>query len=113
MPVRFNQKAIDLLFASIDLKKKTAHIVPTQLLSLKSIKTPFFADKATWLCGLKDFKVKITFLWIHYSRQDQYEVEKKLKELRSGTYKINPDYEVLWVSIKEIDIELEKTLLKK
>jgi len=30
VPLRFNLKAIDLLFASIDVQQKTAHIVPIQ-----------------------------------------------------------------------------------
>jgi hypothetical protein len=115
VPVRFNLKAIDLLFASIDPKKKTAHIVPTQITIAKDHKdseAAFFTDKDSWLRGLEDFKVTISFLWIHHGKRGQYEVEQKLKELRSRTYEINPDYEVLWVSIEEIDVELAKALMK-
>jgi hypothetical protein len=72
VPVRFNLKAIDLLFASIDPKKKTAHIVPTQITIAKEhndSEAAFFADKDAWLRGLEDFEVKITFLWIHQANE--------------------------------------------
>ncbi len=69
MPVRFNLKAIDLLFVSIDPQKKTAHIVPIQITVAKQHKdseAAFFADENTWLLGLEDFKVKKSFMWIHH-----------------------------------------------
>jgi len=117
VPVRFNLKAIDLLFASIDPKTKTAHIVPIQITTIakeqtKDSEAAFFADKDAWLRGLEDFKVKITFLWIHHGQHVRYEVEQRQKELRSRTFEINfPEYEVFWVSIEQIDTELAKTLV--
>lgn len=115
VPVRFNLKAIDLLFASIDPEKKTAHIVPIQITVAKEHKdseATFFADQDTWLRGLEDFEVKKSFVWIHHGKRGRREVKKKLKELRGRTIsEINhPDYEVLWVSVEQIDVELDKTL---
>lgn len=65
MPVRFNLKAIDLLFASINPLEKTAHIVPMQITVAKQHKdseAAFFADVAIWLHGLEGFKVKKSFV---------------------------------------------------
>lgn len=58
-------------------------------------------------------KIKKSFLWIHHGKQGQKEVEKKLKELKGRTIEVHCDhYEVLWVSIEQIDVELEKTLTR-
>jgi hypothetical protein len=114
VPVRFNLKAIDLLFASIDLQKKTAHIVPIQITVAKQHKdseAAFFADQDTWLRGLENFKVKKSFVWIYHG-QGRKEVNRKLEELRRGTVQTNPDHKVFWVSIKRIDAELGKTLTR-
>ncbi len=115
MPLQFNQKVIDLLFASIDVQKKTAHVVPIQIAVAKQHKdseAAFFADQGTWLHGLEEFKVKKSFLWIHHGKRGQTEVMEKLKELRGRAMVINPGYEIFWVSIEQIDIELEKTLMR-
>jgi len=62
VPVRFNLKTVDLLFASLDLQKKTAHIVAIQITvakqHTKDYEAAFFADQDTWLRGLENFKVK-------------------------------------------------------
>jgi len=110
VPLRFNLKAIDLLFASIDLQKKTAHLVPTQIAVAKQhkdSKAAFFADWGTWLLGLESFKVKTTFLWIHHSDRGRYEVEEKLRNLRGGTNVVHPNYEVLQLSIEQITWNLQ------
>ena len=115
VPLRFNLKAIDLLFASIDVQQKTAHIVPIQITVAKQHKdseAAFFADLDDWLCGLENFKVKKSFLWIHHGDRGMEEVKEKLKELRSRTVVLNPEYEVFWLSIEQIDVELEKTLTR-
>jgi len=88
VPLRFNLKTIDLLFASIDVQQKTAHIVPIQITVAKQHKdseAAFFADLDTWLLGLEDFEVKKSFLWIHHGDHGMEEVKEKLKELRSRT----------------------------
>ena len=113
VPIRFNLKVIDLLFASIDAKTKTAHIVPIQITVAKQHKDSegaFFADKATWLRGLEGFKVEMSFLWIHKGKRGRKAVQEKLRESRGTSKEINPDYTVHWVDISQIDAELRETV---
>ena len=115
VPLRFNQKTIDALFVSVDQKKKTAYLVPIQITVAKQHKdseSAFFADLPIWLLGLEDFKVKVTFVWIHDGERGRAQVKEKLKALRSRTVLINPDYEVLWVDIAQVDVELANTLAR-
>jgi len=118
VPLRFNQKAIDALFVSVDQKKKTAYLVPIQITTVakqhKDSESAFFADLPIWLRGLENFKVKETFVWIHDGgERGCARVKEKLKELRSiETVVVNSEYGVLWVDIAQVDVELAKTLTR-
>ena len=115
VPIQFNLKAIDLLFARIDATTKTAHIVPIQITIAEQHKDSegaFFADKATWLLGLEGFEVEMTFLWIHKGKRGRKAVQRKLRQLRETSKEINPDYTVHWVDISQIDVELSNTLTR-
>ena len=98
MPLKFNDKAIDVLFVSVDRKAQTAHLVAIQITVAKQHKdseTAFFTELNTWQLGLEGFKVDMSFLWIHEGKRDRSEVEEKLKELRGRTVAISPDHDTL------------------
>ena len=66
--IKFNQKAIDLLFVSVDLAMNSAHVVGIQITVAKNHKdseTAFYADQDQWLIGLEGLDVKMSFIWIH------------------------------------------------
>jgi hypothetical protein len=78
----------------------------------KDSEAAFFTDLGIWLHGLENFKVKKSFLWIHHGDRGKEEVKEKLKKLRSRTVVLNPDYEIFWLSIEQIDVQLAKTLMR-
>jgi hypothetical protein len=93
VPLKFNKKAIDVLFVSVDRKAQTARLVAIQITVAKQHKdseAAFFTELNTWLLGLEDFEVDTSFLWIHEGKRGRSEVEEKLKELRGRTVVISP-----------------------
>ena len=95
MPLKFNKKAIDVLFVSVDRDRqtRTARLVAIQVTVAKQhedSKAAPFTELNTWLLRLEGFKVDVSFLWIHEGKHGRSEVEEKLKELRERTVVILP-----------------------
>ncbi len=115
MPLKFNKKAIDVLFVRVDRKAQYAHLVAMQITVAKQHKdseAAFFKELNTWLLALEDFKVDISFLWIHEGKRGRYEVEEKLKELRGRTVVSSPNHDTHWISVEQVDVELAHTLTR-
>lgn len=115
VPIRFNQKAIDLLFVSVDQATNSAHVVGIQITVAKNHKdseTAFYADRDQWLIGLEGLDVKMSFIWIHDGARGKAEVKKQLKELRGREVVTRPDYTAYWVSIDQVDADLARTLAR-
>jgi len=96
VPLKFNKKAIDALFVSVNQQAQTARLVGTQITVAKQhtgSEAAFFTELNTWLFGLEDFEVYISFLWIHEGKRGQSGVEEKLKELRGRTVVILPNHD--------------------
>jgi hypothetical protein len=113
IPVKFNLKAIDGLFVSLNTKHRTAVIVAIQITVAKRHKDSvqaFFASWDQWMHRLENFTIKASFLWIHEGERGQREVEAKLRELRGTTEQNWPDHTVYWVSIEQIDKDLARRL---
>lgn len=72
----------------------------------------FVTELNTWLLGLEDFEINISFVWIHEGKRGRSEVEEKLKELRSRTVVISPNHDTHWMSVEQVDVELARTLTR-
>jgi len=98
VPLKFNKKAIDVLFVSVDRQMQSAHLVAIQITVAKQHKdseAAFFTELNMWLLGLEEgFEVDISFLWIHEGKRGRSEVEEKLKELRGRTVVISPNHDI-------------------
>ena len=81
VPLKFNRKAADVVFASIDQKNRTAHVVGIQITVSKQRKdaeAAFFAELDWWLNELESFQVETSFLWIYEGDRDRAELEAAL-----------------------------------
>ena len=115
VPLKFNKKAIDVLFVSVDWQAQTARLVVIQITIAKQHKdseAAFFTERDTWLHGLEGFEVDMSFLWIHEGKRAQSEVQAKLKELRGRTVVISPNHETHWMSVEQVDVQLARTLTR-
>ena len=88
VPLKFNLKAIDALFISLNQKKKTVYVVAIQITVAEwheDSEAAFFADLDAWLSGRRGFEIKSSFLWIHEGDRGRAMVEEKLTRLRNRT----------------------------
>ena len=115
VPLKFNKKAIDVLFVDINRYAQSARLVAVQITVAKRHKdseVTFFAELKKWLPGLPNFKVDTSFLWIHEGERGQSEVMEKLKVLRGGPVVFLPRHDTHWMSVEQIDVALAATLRK-
>ncbi|KIM41747.1 hypothetical protein M413DRAFT_27332 [Hebeloma cylindrosporum] len=88
VPLKFNRKVVDVVFASIDQEQRTARVVGIQITvskQLKDAEAAFFAELDRWLCELGGFKVETSFVWIYEGNRDRAEIEVALIEEGEGS----------------------------
>jgi hypothetical protein len=115
VPLKFNKKAIDVLFVSVDRQAQSADLVAIQITVAKQHKdseAAFFTELNMWLLRLEGFEVNVSFLWIHEGKRGRSEVEEKLKESRGRTVLISPNHDTHWISVEQVDVELAHTLMR-
>ena len=115
VPLKFNRKAVDVVFASIDQKNRAARVVGIQITVSKPCKdaeAAFFAELDRWLRELGSFKVETSFLWIYEGNRDRAEIEATLIEERGrlGTVMHWPNHKVYWASVKQVNDVIGRTL---
>jgi hypothetical protein len=113
VPLRFNMKAIDALFVRVDTKNNIAYVIPIQITLAKwhlDSEAAFFSDWKTWIAGLEGFEIVVSFLWIYEGERSRHEVPAQETKIRNRTVSYWPDYEVYWVSIKQVHRDLAQTL---
>jgi len=115
VPLKFNRKAVDVVFASINQTNRTARVVGIQIAVSKPRKdaeAAFFAELDRWLHELGNFKVETSFLWIDEGDRDRAEIKATLTEERGrlGTVMRWPNHEVYWVSVKQVNGAIGRTL---
>ncbi|KIM41718.1 hypothetical protein M413DRAFT_27310 [Hebeloma cylindrosporum] len=106
VPLKFNRKVVDVVFAGIDQGKSTALVIGIKITVSKphrDAEAAFFAELDKWLPELRSFKVEPSFLWIYEGNQDRAEIETKLMEERGrlGTVMHWPNHKVAWVSVSD------------
>jgi len=105
IPDRWNYKAIDALYLSVDNKKKTALIVPIQIsinLYHKDSEALFYANWERWVERLKDYTLSSTFVWIVEHKRSWKIVKQQLRSLRGGTQLIAPQYKQMYVTVGDL-----------
>jgi len=115
IPLKFNLKAIDALYAEVNDREKTAKVVAIQIAVPKPHRdsmATFFADWHTWTSLLIGFKITTTFLWIVEGKRGGLEVQKRLTALKDGSITTWPAHTTSWVSVDQIDISLAMCLKK-
>lgn len=115
VPLKFNLKAIDALYAEVDEKNKTAKVVAIQITVVKrhcDSPAEFFADWDAWTSLLNGFDIMPIFLWIVEDKRGWVEVERKLSKLRTKPIEFWPTHVTHWVSIDQVDKNLADTLAK-
>ncbi|KIM82084.1 hypothetical protein PILCRDRAFT_484387 [Piloderma croceum F 1598] len=113
IPLHFNFKAIDALYAEVNEHKKTVNVVAIQVTVAKrhtDSETKFFADWEAWTSSLRSFTITLMFLWIVESKRGRDEVEAKLIELRQRQITAIPAHATHWVMIDQVDKLLAETL---
>ena len=115
VPLKFNFKAIDALYAEVDEHKRIAKVVAIQITVAKSHRdseVEFFESWEAWTGLLGDFKITPIFLWIVEGTRGRADLEEKLSELRTKEITFWPKHATHWVSIDQVDETLANTLAK-
>ena len=115
VPLKFNFKAIDALYAEVDEHKRTAKVVAIQITVAKSHRdseVEFFESWEAWTGLLGGFTITPIFLWIVEEKRCRVDIEEKLSKLRTGEITFWPKHVTHWVSVDQVDKTLADTLAK-
>jgi hypothetical protein len=115
VPLKFNLKAVDAIYVSVNAKQKTALVVPIQITVAKKHGDSvgaFFEDWATWSQALANYNITVRFMWIHDSERGLREVEAKTIKLKGRDVSSWPRHDVVFVSVEQVDKDLAMTLEK-
>jgi len=113
VPLKFNLKAIDVLYVAVDKAERTARVVAIQITVAKRHRdsaAAFFADWDQWTKLLRGFTLEATFLWIVEDKRGKEEMKQTLITLRTRTITKSPVHSVSWVMIDQVDKDLGLTL---
>ena len=87
VPTKPNCMAIDWVYASVDEKNRTAHIIPFRITIAKThsdSEAMFFQNWKHWTQLLTGYEIKATFVWIVEDGKSIQHVEEVQRALRSG-----------------------------
>ena len=108
VPQKFNLKAIDALYTSIE--GKVATIVPIQITigTHEDTEKKFFQDWWKWIDPIESrgFTMKTCFLWINREGGQREEVLEDKRETREVTKVVCPSYTRVFVPIRDVHLDL-------
>jgi hypothetical protein len=112
VPLRFHFKAIYAL--NVEINSATHHAHPTAIQFTvakehKVLKLLFFPNWRKWSKDLSGYTLRWSFLWIVPDQRGWKDVDEKSVMLRSWAKIITPEYKSLWVSLDQVDLDLDAT----
>ena len=100
-------KDIDTLYLKV--AKETVLVVPIQITVAKTHKdseAAFYSRWSNWQEHFRGYKVETTFVWVVENKQSWAVMEEELKMTRSQSKLISPEYEQIFVTVKDINNNL-------
>ena len=100
-------KDIDALYLKV--AKETVLVVPIQITVAKTHKdseAAFYSRWSNWQEHFRGYKVETTFVWVVENKQSWAVMEEELKMTRSQSKLISPEYEQIFVTVKDINNNL-------